>query len=364
MIPTVSDGGPGLRHLGNVFPAPSLPNPVCGSQPNWQGRGSLQVERVGLEEGTPVLAIQAALLSLPEGGTDFVTSAASQPLFGKRILIARPEGQSAVTADKVKSLGAEAIEVPLITFIEPPDPGRISEAVRRIEHYDLVAFTSENAVVRFCSEIEALGRSSCVFDKIRIAAIGIGTANALEHMGICVHIVPSTYVGEALAEAILGDPTIQALLSRRSPRVLIPRALKAREVVPERLREAGCIVDIVHVYETRPAPTTQCEDLIARLEARTIDCVLLTSSSTTDSLIDLLGARVVELLQGVLVASIGPITTVTAENHGLTVGVTAVENSLAGLLSALESYFAKDIQPATVTDCGEVGGDSRRMNPS
>lgn len=290
-----------------------------------------------------------------------MTSLAIQPLFGKRILITRPEGQSAVTADMVKRLGAEAIEVPLITLIEPPDPARLSEAVRRIEHYDLIAFTSENAVVRFCAEIEAQSRNFCVFDKIRIAAIGDGTATVLERMGICVHIVPSAFVGEALAQAILDDPIIQALFSCRSPRVLIPRALKAREVVPERLREAGCAVDIVPVYETRPASTTQCEGLISRFKARTIDCVLLTSSSTADGLVDLLGSRAVELLQGVLVASIGPITTVTAETRGLTVGVTAGENTLAGMLSALESYFAKGPQFATAPDGGEVSLKSRRM---
>jgi uroporphyrinogen III methyltransferase/synthase len=278
-----------------------------------------------------------------------VTSTALQPLFGKRILITRPEGQSAVTADMVKRLGAEAIEVPLITLIEPPDPAGVTEAVRRLDHYDLVVFTSENAVSRFIAEIEAQGHDAAKFGWVRIAAIGSGTVAALASKGVHADIVPREFVGEALAQAILGDPIIQALLPLRSPRVLIPRALKAREVVPERLREAGCAVDIVPVYETRPASTTQCEELISRFEARTIDCVLLTSSSTADGLVDLLGSRAVELLESVLVASIGPITTITAENRGLTVGVTATENTLAGMLSALESYFAKGLQSATAS---------------
>ena len=45
-----------------------------------------------------------------------------------------------------------------------------------------------------------------------------------------------------------------------------------------------------------------------RLEASGVDIVMLTSSSTADSLCDLLGERARELLRDVLVASIGPIT--------------------------------------------------------
>jgi len=83
------------------------------------------------------------------------------------------------------------------------------------------------------------------------------------------------------------------------------------------------------------------EELVSRLEARTIDCVMLTSSSTADSLVDLLGSRATELLQGVLVASIGPVTTATAERRGLTVGVTAAESTVAGVLEALEIHHGK-----------------------
>ncbi|HSO00199.1 MAG TPA: uroporphyrinogen-III synthase, partial [Candidatus Nanopelagicales bacterium] len=119
-------------------------------------------------------------------------------------------------------------------------------------------------------------------------------------------------------------------------RALIPRALVAREVLPERLRQAGILVDVVPVYETRPASTERRAALIRALEARAINVVLLTSSSTAESLCDLLGERAAELLAPVLVASIGPITTATAERRGLTVGVTAPVSTVAGLIEAVE----------------------------
>ena len=263
----------------------------------------------------------------------------SRPLFGKRILITRPEGQSAAAARMVRLRGAEPFELPAIAIAPPPDPARVVEAVRSLDQYDVVAFTSVNGVARFFAEIEAQGRDARAFGRSRVAVIGSGTAAALAPRGVRPDIVPREFVGEALASAILEDPAIKALLPQRRPRVLIPRALVAREVVPERLRDAGCDVDVVPVYETRPASIERRDELIARLEARSLDCVMLTSSSTADSLVDLLGPRAEGLLQSVLIGSIGPITTATAEKRGLTVGVTAEESTVAGLLGALESHY-------------------------
>ena len=265
----------------------------------------------------------------------------SRPLFGKRILITRPEGQSAVTARMVRLRGAEPFELPTIAITPPPDPARVAQAVRDLASYDVVAFTSENGVTRFFEEIDAQGRDARAFGQARIAAIGSGTAAALAPRGLRADIVPGEFVGEAFATAILEDPTVKARLSAGRPRIMIPRALVAREIVPERLRAAGCDVDIVPVYETRAASTERRDELISRLEARSLDCVMLTSSSTADSLVELLGVRATELLQGVLVASIGPVTTATAQRRGLTVAVTATVSTVEGVLSALEFHCAK-----------------------
>jgi uroporphyrinogen III methyltransferase/synthase len=265
----------------------------------------------------------------------------TRPLFGKRILITRPEGQSAVTARMVRLRGAEPFELPTISITPPADPARVAQAVRDLASYDVVAFTSENGVTRFFAEIDAQGRDARAFGQARIAAIGSGTAAAPAPRGLRADIVPGEFVGEAFATAILEDPAVKARLSAGRPRILIPRALVAREVVPERLRAAGCDVDIVPVYETRPASAERRDELISRLEARTIDCVMLTSSSTADSLVELLGPRAQELLQSVLVASIGPVTTATAQRRGLTVAVTATVSTVEGVLSALEIHWTR-----------------------
>jgi uroporphyrinogen III methyltransferase/synthase len=276
-----------------------------------------------------------------------------RPLFGKRILIPRPQGQAAATARLVRRRGAEPIELPAIAIIPPPDPSRVTAAARALDTYDVVAFTSENGVVWFFRELEAQRRDARAFGRAKVAAIGPGTAAALEARGIHADIVPGTFRGEALAQAILDDLALLTGVEGRPRRVLIPRALVAREVLAEHLRADGCEVDVVPVYETRPASADRREELLQRLEGHGIDIVMLTSSSTADSLADLLGSGAQKLLEHVLVASIGPITTATAAKRGLTVAVTASESTTLGLLTALERYLAAP----TVPSIDRLGGD-------
>jgi uroporphyrinogen III methyltransferase/synthase len=263
----------------------------------------------------------------------------ARPLFGKRVLITRPAGQAAATAELLRRRGAEPTSLPAIAIGPPPDPARVAEAARELDRYDVVAFTSENGVDWFFRALDAERRDARAFGRARVAAIGPGTAAALRPRGVVADIVPAEFRGEGLADAILADPVVARALARGRARVLVPRALVAREVLGERLRAAGCEVDVVPVYETRPASVERRDELIGRLEGRAIDAVMLTSSSTADSLAELLAPRAAELLHGVVVASIGPITTATAERRGLTVGVTAAESTTAGLVAALERHF-------------------------
>ncbi|MCC6554269.1 MAG: uroporphyrinogen-III C-methyltransferase [Polyangiaceae bacterium] len=278
----------------------------------------------------PVAALRAALRWFDR-----------RPLFGKRVLVTRAGHQAQATSRLVRRRGAEAIELPAIELHPPPDPARVTAAARALARYAVVAFTSENGVARFFAELDRQALDARAFGAARLAAIGPGTAAALAARGLRADIVPAEFRGETLAAAILADPVLARRLREPGPHAaLIPRALVAREVLPDRLRRAGLEVDVVPVYETRPASAARREELIAALEAGRIDVVLLTSSSAADSIADLLAPRAPDLLSRPLVASIGPITTATAEKRGLPVGVTAEVSTLAGLLDAVERWYA------------------------
>jgi len=180
------------------------------------------------------------------------------------------------------------------------------------------------------------GADARAFGAARLAAIGPATARALERHGLRADVVAKEFRGEQLAQEILG-----ALRSGPpAPRVLLARAARARDVLPEALRAAGCRVDVVAAYETLPPPRDRVETLATELQGKRVDAVMFTSSSTVDNFCDLLGDRAIGLLGGVRVASIGPVTSETARARGVPVDVAAREYTVSGLVEALAESYA------------------------
>ena len=255
----------------------------------------------------------------------------TRPLFGRRVLVPRPAGQAERTAQALRERGAEPCVVPVIEIVPPADPAPLEAAVQRLSSYDWVLFTSANGVERVFAALRRAGRDARAFGTAKIAVIGPRTADALERCGVRADRVAEEHVGEGLA---------RDLLSLGTPRrVLIARALVARDALPTLLRDAGAEVDVVAAYETRPAPPGP-RSLVELVETRAVDTVLFTSSSTVSTTVERLGPSARELLGGLTVASIGPITTRTAEDLGVRVDVTAATFTVDGLLDALEAYFA------------------------
>jgi uroporphyrinogen III methyltransferase/synthase len=260
-----------------------------------------------------------------------------RPLFGKRVLVMRPRDQSGALAILLQELGAEAVVVPLIDVRPPGNPAPLERALLGLRSgaYGWVAFTSANGVEHTWRSLIVLGQDARAFASARIAAIGPATARALEAHGLRPDLVARESRGEGIARDM-----IAALGSGGSrPRVLLPRASKARDALPDALRSAGCDVDIAPAYETHPVRGEAVDALASDLALGKIDAVVFTSSSTVESLCDALGARAHELLALTRVASLGPVTTQTAHARGLRVDVTALEPTVPGVVRALAQTF-------------------------
>ncbi len=260
-----------------------------------------------------------------------------RPLFGKRVLVTRAREQAGSTAALLRDCGADAVVVPTIEIRPPGDAAPLDDALAalRAGAYGWVAFTSANGVERTWDALAAAGGDARAFAGARLGAIGPATARALERRGLRADVLAKEFRGELLAEGML-----EAIRSQRpAPRVLVARAARARDVLPDMLRAEGCRVDVVPAYETHAPPAAVVEGLDRELAEGRIDAVLFTSSSTVDNLCDLLGARAGERLARSRLASIGPVTTATAEARGLRIDVTAREFTVPGLIEALiESY--------------------------
>ncbi len=259
-----------------------------------------------------------------------------QPLFSKRVLVPRAEHQAASTAQAIRERGAEPVLFPVIQIEAPEDPEPLRGAVERLSEYDWVLFTSPNGVQRFFDEVAAQGCDARALGGAKVGVIGPKTGQSLRQHGINADLVAKDFVGEALAEAVIAQ-----LGEGGAVRVLIPRALVAREELPNALRAAGATVDVVPAYRTVGLDAEGQAELSRLLRGGGVDVVLFTSSSTVTHTCDALGADAAEVLSKVTVASIGPVTTDTLKSRGVAVKVMASVYTVDGILDALDAYFSK-----------------------
>ena len=252
-------------------------------------------------------------------------------LLGKRIVITRPRTQAGELTRRLTELGAEVIEFPTISIEPPDDYEPMDRAMAQLHQYDWLIFTSVNGVQSFFDRLRHFGNDSQDIEHLKVVAIGPETAGRLEREGVRVFLVPAKYQAEGVLEGL--DPA-----QIRSCRVLLPRASKAREVLPETLRQWGAFVDVVHAYKT-VLPQDYRLRLRELFEKQT-DVITFTSSSTVENFVQLLeGEDPVPILRGVTIACIGPITARTAIDIGLQVDIVSAEFTIPGLVAAIVKFY-------------------------
>lgn len=262
-----------------------------------------------------------------------------KPLLGRRIVVTRAREQASEMVRALEELGAEAIQCPTIRIAPPPDFAEIDLALDQISTYAWIIFTSANGVKYFWKRLESKGLDSRALASSRIAAIGPATSKALNSRGIRADLVPPSYV----AESVAGEIMEREGASLAGKRVLLPRAAKARMVLPDTLAKAGCVVDVAPLYETLPA--SRCmEKLASMLRAGEIDCLAFGSSSTVDNFFAALPPDIILNGQKPALASIGPITSASLAKYGQAPAIEPQEYTIPALTRAIVDYFSK-IQP-------------------
>ena len=252
------------------------------------------------------------------------------PLDGRRVVVTRARAQASGLVDRLTELGADVVELPVIAVADPADGGvALGAAADRLAAgaYRWVVFTSSNAVTR---ALAALG-DRVVPPSTRWAAVGTGTARALEEAGRPVDLMPEVSVAEALAASF---PAADSSGDGHRT-VLFPRAETVRGAVAAGLEAKGWAVDEVVAYRTVAGDPSD-EALEAAAGA---DAVAFTSSSTVERALELLGR---DRMPSVVV-TIGPITSATARASGLSVAAEAGPHTIAGLVDALVSALGGNV---------------------
>jgi uroporphyrinogen III methyltransferase/synthase len=252
------------------------------------------------------------------------------PLFGQTVVVTRAREQALALADPLRELGANVLELPTIEIRPPQDWAALDQAIREIDQYDWLIFTSANGVRYFTERLDA-GAKDLRDLKARICAIGPATAASVRALHLKVDLMPEEYVAESVLAAFeKADLT--------GKRILLPRAMKARDVIPVELGRRGARVDVVAAYQT-VVPENAAQRAAEIFEGeRKPDWITFTSSSTVTHFAGLYPAGT---LRGIRVASIGPVTSATARELGIEVHVEAHEYTVAGLVQSIVEARAK-----------------------
>jgi uroporphyrinogen-III synthase/uroporphyrinogen III methyltransferase/synthase len=248
------------------------------------------------------------------------------PLAGRRILVTRAAHQAGKLSEGLRALDAEPVEVPVLEIQPPTSFELLDEALRQFNQYDWLILTSANTVRALVERAAELGLALADNAPKQVAAIGDATAAAARKAGFDVALVPDSYLAESLVEKLA--------LRAAGQKILLARAAVARDVLPDALRAAGSLVNVVDAYrnvmpEAAPARLRQALE-------QGIDAATFTSSSSVTHLAEAArAAGIVFPFAGVCAVSIGPITSQTLRDLGWKPAIEANISDIPGLIAAV-----------------------------
>jgi len=254
-----------------------------------------------------------------------------KPMFGHRILVTREHMEG---FERLEDLGAEIIDFPTIEIVPPENYNELDQSIDKVETYNWMIFTSRNGVKYFFKRFFENNRDIRDLKGIKICAIGTKTAQEVGKYGLKVDMVPEEFHAEGLINAFLKEHGAESrkpgtiLLAEDGPnaellsglRFLLPRAEKAREIFPDKIRELGGEIDVPAAYRTMK-PEYYGKRLRRFLKEGRITIATFTSAATFSNLLEIMGDDAEGLLKGVTIAVIGPVTAKAVEKAGLSVSI-------------------------------------------
>lgn len=247
-----------------------------------------------------------------------------KPLFGKTILVTRSRTQASELADRLERLGARVLELPTIEISPIRDVRALDQAIKRIQNYHWLVFTSENGVEAFFKRFRELAKDARTLSSLKIAAVGPGTKTKLNAFSIEPDLVPKVFTTEGLVHAF------QKLKIARK-KFLLLRTNIAPDFLNHSLKKLGAHVSEISVYRTEKPEGL--ERRVAELVHQyPIDYVTFTSSSTAQHFFE--GLRNGRHI-GAKVISIGPVTSKTILAFGAKVDREAKVSTIPGLVEAV-----------------------------
>lgn len=282
------------------------------------------VKREGIK--TPAITVVGDVVSLRQ----VLDWYGHKPLSGKSVLVTGSTSMVERLSPILKEEGAEAISFSLIRTERMRLP-ELDVALKEIDKYNWIVFTSANGVECFFEEMHEIRKDIRDLAHIRFAVIGDGTRKALEAHSIFCDFIPTAYSSKDMAEAMI--PHIG-----KDENVLLLRAEEANRVLPDALEEAGISHTCISLYHT-VADERKAEELNRLIKM--VDYITFASSSAVRAFVSMVDN--LDEVKGKYI-SIGPVTTNTAQENGLSIAKTAVVYTARGMVETMIQDAAEEGQ--------------------
>jgi len=223
------------------------------------------------------------------------------------ILITRPASQGRALCDLISARGGHPIHFPTIAFGPPLDQAGFLQSLILLGEQDWLIFISPQAVHASITQIQRLWPHFP--DSVKWAAIGGGTAKALEEAGITAVLYPDK---EQNSEGLLNLPAFHQVAGKK---IAIIRGVGGREWLDKGLAERGAHVLPVIAYE-RILPKVDVSPCLEQLRQKNIDIIVCTSYESLCNLKTLLGETALPFLREIPVIVISERIKMLAKDLG------------------------------------------------
>lgn len=238
-------------------------------------------------------------------------------LFGKKVLVTRDRRQAGEFSDKIEKMGGVAVELPFIEIESTLD--KVDREM--LKKYSTILFNSPNGVREFMSKIGDIRDIA----HLKIGAVGSKTKELLEGYKIKADFMPKEYLVEKLAEEAIN-------YTKPGEKILIITS----DISPCDTEKFNSIYDRhfdkIVAYKTKKIKRDK-EEVLKTLKK--IEIVTFLSSSTVDAFMESI-ENDIEAVQNIKFASIGPVTSETMKNYGLSVDFEAKVYDVNGIIEAIK----------------------------
>lgn len=250
----------------------------------------------------------------------------------KFIVVTRPAAKGRELCALIEARGGKALHFPTIAFTSSPDPVAFSHALSLLPEQEWLIFVSPQAVF---ASLDAIRKAwPLLLSQVKLAAVGEGTAQALQQAGFTHVLYPKTAWD---SEHLVALPELQALANKK---IAIIRGAGGRDFLEKTLLARGAKVLNVIAYQ-RIIPTVNVEPIVDLLKQHRIAAFVCTSMTGVENLRVLLGESSWPFLKDVLLVVISERIKLLALDLGFQTICVAHNASHSVIIDCLEKQKQK-----------------------